>query len=96
MRFGSSVLKQKEYFRQKEQESEKPKEISKFKSFLNSFLADILLFTAALVTLIITLLIIYVMYRQSKLKALVTNIAMQHIKGVEATDVSDMLCMCKT
>ena len=36
------------------------------------------------------------MYRQSKLKALVTNIAMQHIKGVEATDVSDMLCTCKT
>ena len=36
----------------KEQELEKPEEISKFKSFLNSFLADILLFTAALVTLI--------------------------------------------
>ena len=36
------------------------------------------------------------MYGQSKPKALVTNIAMQCIKGVEATDVSDMLCMCKT
>ena len=36
------------------------------------------------------------MYRQSKLKALVTNIAMQCIKGVEATDMSDMLCTCKT
>ena len=36
------------------------------------------------------------MYRQSKLKALVTNIVMQCIKGVEATDVSDMLCTCKT
>ena len=36
------------------------------------------------------------MYRQSKLKALVTNISMQHIKGVEATDMSDMLCTCKT
>ena len=35
------------------------------------------------------------MYRQSKLIALVTNIAMQHIKGVEATDVSHMLCICK-
>ena len=33
---------------------------------------------------------------QSKLKALVTNIAMQCIKGVEATDMSDMLCTCKT
>ena len=36
------------------------------------------------------------MYGQSKLKALVTNIAMQQIKTVEATDVSDMLCICKT
>ena len=55
----------------------KPEENSKFKSFLNSFLADILIFTGALITLIITLVIIYVMYGQSKLKALVTNIAMQ-------------------
>ena len=35
------------------------------------------------------------MYRESKLKALVTNIAMQRIKTVEAPDVSDMLCTCK-
>ena len=33
---------------------------------------------------------------QSKLKALVTNIMMQQIKAVEATDMSDMLCTCKT
>ena len=83
-------------FDKKEQELEKPEEISKFKSFLNSFLADILLFIAARITLIITLVIIYVMYGQSTLKALVTNIVMQQIKGVEATDVSDMLCTCKT
>ena len=35
-------------------------------------------------------------YRQSKLKALVTNIAMQRIKAVEAADMSDMICTCKT
>ena len=79
----------------KEQDLENPEENSKFKSFLNSFLADILIFTAALITLIITLVITYVMYGQSKLKALVTNIAMQRIKAVEATDMSDMLCTCK-
>ena len=80
----------------KEDELENPKDTSKFKSFLNSFLADILLFTAALVTMIITLVIIYIMNRQSILKALVANIAaMQCIKGIEATDVSDMLCMCR-
>ena len=80
----------------KDQELDKPKENSEFKSFLNSFLADILLFTAALVTMIIMLVIIYIMYGQSKLKALATNIVMQQIKAVEATDVSEMLCMCKT
>ena len=80
----------------KEQEIEETKGISKFKSFLNSFLVDILLFTAALVTMIIMLVIIYIMCGQSKLKVLVANIALQYIKGVESADVSDMFCMCKT
>ena len=35
-------------------------------------------------------------YRQSKLKALVANIAMQRIKAVEAADMSNLLCTCKT
>ena len=67
----------------------------KFRSFLNSFLADILIFTDTLITLIITLVIIYVMYRQSKLKALVMNITIQRIRTVEAADMSDMLCTCR-
>ena len=76
---------------------DKPKENdSIFQSFLNSFIADVLIFTAALITLIIMLIIIYVLYRQSKLKALVTNIAMQRIKAVEAADTNGMLCTCKT
>ena len=36
------------------------------------------------------------LYGQSKLKALVTNIAMQRIKAVEAADMSDMLFTCET
>ena len=35
------------------------------------------------------------MYGESKLKALVTNIAMQRIKTVEAADMNYMLCACK-
>ena len=42
------------------------------------------------------LIIIYIVYGQSKLKALVANIAMQRIKAVEAADMSNMLCTCKT
>ena len=86
----------KKFLDKKEQEIEETKGISKFKSFLNSFLVDILLFTAALVTMIIMLMIIYIMCGQSKLKALVANIALQCIKGVELADMSDMLCTCKT
>ena len=80
----------------KDQELDKPEENSKFRLFLNSFLANVLIFTVALITLIIMLIIIYMIYGQSKLKALVTNIAMQRIKAVEAADMSNMLCTCKT
>ena len=80
----------------KEQNSDKSKNNSKFQTFLSSFLADVLIFTAVLIKLVITLIIIYVLYRQSKLKALVMNIAMQRIKAVEAADMNDMLCTCKT
>ena len=36
------------------------------------------------------------LYGQSKVKALVTNIAMQRIKAVEAAGMSDILCTCMT
>ena len=69
---------------------------SKFQSFLNSFMVDVLIFIAALITLIIALIVIYVLYGQSKLKALVTNIAMQRIRAVEAADMNGTLCTCMT
>ena len=74
-------------FDQKERNSDKPKNNSKFQTFLNSFLDDVLIFTAVLITLIITFIIIYLLYGQSKLNALVINIAMQRIKAVETADM---------
>ena len=56
----------------KEQDLERPETNAGFQSFLNSFLANVLIFTATLITLIITLIVMYMLYRQSKLKALVT------------------------
>ena len=76
----------------KEQDLEKPETNAGFQSFLNSFLANVLIFTATLITMIITLIIMYMLCGQSKLKVLVTNIAMQRIKAVEAADMSDILC----
>ena len=80
----------------KEQDLDKPEDNSKFRTFLNSFLADVLIFTAVLITLIVTLIILYMLYGQSKLNALVMNRAMQRIKAVEAADMSDICCTCKT
>ena len=79
-----------------QKEIEKAKINLKFSSFLKSFLVDVLLFTAALVTMIITLVVIYMVCGQSKLKALVANIALQHAKGIEAADMTGRYCICKT
>ena len=78
-------------------DEERSKQSSKFGSFLNSFLADTLLFSAALVRIIITLVVIYMVCRQSTLKTLVANIALQCIKGIEATDLryQDIYHACK-
>ena len=78
-------------------DEERTKQSSKFGSFLNSFLADILLFSAALVAIIIMLVVIYIVYRQSKLKTLVANIALQHVKGIKAAHprYEDIHCECK-
>ena len=59
-------------------DEERTKQSSKFGSFLNSFLEDVLLFSSALVTIIIMLVVIYVVCGQSKLKTLVANIALQY------------------
>ena len=78
-------------------DEERTKQRYKFGSFLNSFLVDVLLFSAALVTIIIMLVVIYMVCGQSKLKTLVANIALQCVKGIEATNprFQDICCVCK-
>ena len=69
----------------------------RFSSFLNSFMVDVFLFMTTLITIIIILVVIYVVGGHSKVKALVTNIVLQHLKWVEATDLrfQDVYCACK-
>ena len=47
--------------------------------------------------MIITLVVIYMVCRQSKLKTWVANIALQHIRGIKAADprYQDIYCVCK-
>ena len=88
-------------YRKEMREKNEQKEIEeakirlKFGSFLDSFLVDMLLFKAALTTVIITLVVMYMVCKQSKLKALVANLTLQHTKAVEATDHATRYCMCE-
>ena len=50
---------------------------SKFRKFINSFLVDMLIFIAAILTVFLVLVIIYVLTGQSKLKGLITTMALQ-------------------
>ena len=68
---------------------------SKFKSFISSFIVDIIGFSTALLTVIITLVIIYIVTGHSKHKMLVANMALQHIKTVEAAALNPNYPICK-
>ena len=54
------------------------------KTFITSFIADVLVFAAALLTVVIMFIVIYMLSGQLKLKTLVANIALQHVKAIEA------------
>ena len=77
-------------------EIEEAKISSKFGSFLDSFLVDVLLFIAALTTVIITLVVMYMECGQSKLKDLAANIALQCTKAVELADSATRYCICES
>ena len=56
---------------------------SKFRTFINSFLVDMLIFIAAILAVFLVLVILYVITGQSKLKALITTMALQRIRAME-------------
>ena len=62
-------------------------------------MADVFLFMAALLTIIVTLVVINVVCGHSKLKTVGSKaLSLQHLKGVEVTDprFQDVYCTCKT
>ena len=62
------------YWKEEHIGEERDKLNPKFSSFLNSFMIDIFLSVAALVTILATLVVIYVVCSHSKLKTLVANL----------------------
>ena len=69
---------------------------SNFKGFISSFVADIIGFGAALLTIITALVVIYIVTGHSKLKTLVANIALQHIKPIEAAALNPNHIICES
>ena len=69
---------------------------SKFQKFINSFLVDMLIFIAAILTVIIVLVTIYFLTGQSKLKALISTIALQRIRDVEALNTDKPVQNCNS
>ena len=69
---------------------------SKFRTFINSFLTDMLVFIMAILTVFIILVIIYNVTGQSKLKALVATMALQRVRAVEAFNTNRQMQNCNS
>ena len=68
---------------------------SKFKGFISSFIVDIIGPSTYLLTIIVTLVVIYIVTGHSKLKTLVTNIAIQCIITIEAAALNPNYVICE-
>ena len=69
---------------------------SKFRTFINSFLVDMLIFIAVILTVFLVLVILYVITGQSKLKALITTMALQRIRAMKAFDTNRQTQSCNS
>ena len=62
---------------------------SSIKLFISSFVTDVLVFTAAFLTVVLKFIIIYIIASQPKLKMLVANIALQCVKVIDALNTKN-------
>ena len=69
---------------------------SKFRTFINSFLVDTLIFIVAILTVFLVFVILYIVTGQSKLKTLVTTMALQRIRAVEALNINRQTQNCNS
>ena len=69
---------------------------SKFRKFINSFLVDMLIFIASILTVLLVLVIIYILTGQSKLKALITTMALQRVRAMEAPSTDRQIQNCNS
>ena len=60
-----------------------------FNTFLSSYMVDVILFVTGILTVILTFIIMYTLCRQSKLKSIVANLALQCVKTVQAATIKE-------
>ena len=69
---------------------EKMIEESTFNTFLSSYIIDVIMFVAGILTVILTFVIMYMLCRQSKQKSIVANLALPSITTVEAAMIKEI------
>ena len=98
--FVHQYHKKKEVFDLKERHVNMNSELLNKNSFFNNFTTGNILFIAAIILLLVTILVMYILCKNIKIKTLVTSLALQQIKEVGAvTRQKDILpnieCTCK-
>ena len=61
-----------------------------FNAFLSIYIADVIVFATGILSVILTFVITYMLCRQSKLKSLVANMALQCVKTIEAAAIREI------
>ena len=69
---------------------------SKFRKFINSFLIDTLISIAAILTVFLVFVIIYVLTGHSKLRALITTMALQRVRAVKTLNTDRQVQNCNS
>ena len=60
-----------------------------FNMFLSGYIIDLIVFVTGILSVILTFVIIYMLCRQFKLESIVANMALQHVKTIEAATIKN-------
>ena len=70
--------------------------------FFSKCTIDIFLFVTAIISLVVTPIVLYIIYKHAKLKSLVTSLTLQQLREVDAVTkqehvsaIHDIKCTCK-
>ena len=68
----------------------------KFRTFINSFLVDTLIFIVTILTVFLVFVVLYIITGQPKLKTLVPTMALQRIRAVETLNTNRQTQNCNS